>query len=315
MGKKKAGGKRGGGGGGNGGGKRGNGGGKRNGFTDQPVALTSGGAQPDGAALVAPTGKPNYPFKWIEQCLVTNGTKTCNAKDLSSKFNHMIIYIYDIIPMMLVALLKRTWRDRVKIMLAQQKMVPRSKINSTELEKAAETLQEWPTGTKTEKDFIAALLGPMTIDENAFRKAMLVLCGKVDNFCYLINGRTVNRWRGEKLQEAQDKGILGWDIPLLKNMLLYYNIGSPYGKMFPLLRQTADDKQWKKEAEIVLNLVKFRNIVLHKVSVKISADIFDEMKKNFNTFVLKFFDKNRDKTLLETLKDKENNLRTSKFVF
>ena len=258
-------------------------------------------------------------FDWIEKCLEVNGVKTCEAKASSANFNRMIVYVYDIIPMMLVALLKRTWRNRVSEMLRQKILRPGKGKTKQIAENAAEVLASWPTEiTKsgTEKDFIAALLGGRQPDTNLFRKAMLVLCDSKDNFYYRIDGELSETWQGNKLKNAQEKGIYGWDMPLLKNMLLYYNIGIRKETVRPLLWQSGvDRKTWQSQVNLVRDLVLYRNMVSHQVSVGISAATVTQMKAKFDTFVETFFNEARDKPLLDKLKAKENDLETSRFLF
>jgi hypothetical protein len=256
-------------------------------------------------------------FDWIEKCLQVNGVKTCEASASSSNFNRMILYVYDVIPMVLVALLKRAWRTRVNEMMVQKSRRP-GKVKQL-AEDAAKILAPWPIGTTssgTEKDFIAALLGGRQPDTNAFRKAMLVLCNTRDNFYFQIDGEYKETWAGKKLQHAQEQGISNWDMPLLKNMLLYYNIGFRAETVRPLLRKSGvDDETWQSQVTAVRELVMYRNMVSHQASVNISAATVAEMKAKLKSFVAAFFDKERDKPLLDVLAAKESDLEGSRFLF
>jgi len=283
-------------------------------FSDMTNTASAAAALKDGAKKEPVASS----FDWIEECLEVNGVKTCEAKASSAKFNRMIVYVYDVIPMMLAALLKKTWRIRVNEMLVQKNRHGKGKAKQL-AEDSAKVLAQWPTGTTssgTEKDFIAALLGGRQPDTNRFRKAMLVLCNSMDNFYYQIIGDPKDRWQGNKLKIAQDKGIQGWDMPLLKNMLLYYNIGFRPETVRPLLRQRGvNNETWQRQIAIVRDLVQFRNMVSHQASVGISEATVKEMKAKFGTFVDKFFDKQLDKPLLDLLKAKESELETSRFLF
>lgn len=283
-------------------------------FKDKTNAIEIAAA-PGETAKEEPVGSS---FDWIEKCLEVNGVKTCEANPSSASFTRMIVYVYDIIPMMLAALLKKTWRTRVKEMLVQKNRHGKGKAKQL-AEDSAKVLEQWPTGTTssgTEKDFIAALLGGRQPDTNRFRKAMLVLCNSMDNFYYRIDGEPKDRWFGNKLKIAQDKGISGWDMPLLKNMLLYYNIGIRPETVRPLLRQSGvNDETWQRQVAIVRDLVQFRNMVSHQASVGIAKATVTEMKTKFGAFVDKFFDKKLDKPLLDLLKAKESDLETSRFLF
>jgi len=284
-------------------------------FRDKTNAVPAAAASKDEAKKKPVASS----FDWIEECLEVNGVKTCEAKASSANFNRMIVYVYDVIPMMLAALLKKTWRTRVNEMLVQKNRHPGKGKAKQLAEDSAKVLEQWPTGTTsigTEKDFIAALLGGRQPDTNRFRKAMLVLCNSMDNFYYQIIGDPKDRWHGNKLKIAQGKGIRGWDMPLLKNMLLYYNIGFRPETVRPLLRQSGvNNETWRRQVAIVRDLVQFRNMVSHQASVGISKATVTEMKAKLDTFVDKFFDKQLDKPLLDLLKAKESDLEISRFLF
>ena len=105
-------------------------------------------------------------------------------------------------------------------------------------------------------------------------------------------------------------------MPFLKNMLLYYCMGTSPETARPLLRSPdKTDPQWEMQKKTVRAVNEFRNKILHQRGIGFTKKDLGDLKTTFALFVNEFFDSTGDSALLDKLRRKEEELENAKFLF
>ena len=186
-------------------------------------------------------------FNWIDKCLLVNDVRVCETKERSTNFNKAVVYIFDIIPMMFSGLVKKTWSYRIGEMFKKKMQTTTALRERQKISDAAKRVSPWPDSDSG--NFIDALLNSRDLPTNKYRQSLLLLCNARQNF-YLLHddGGMHEILTAKKINQIKDKGLDSWDMPFLKNMLLYYCIGPSSETVRPLLRlQNMSDAQWETQ--------------------------------------------------------------------
>lgn len=268
------------------------------------------------------TNKNN--FDWVSRCVNTFANeKTCYANGDATKFNKVLVYIYDIIPEMLRGILLSAWRTRINeiyekrlalVTDKQSKFLGVRVANPKFFLAVARHNLDWKQDA-SEPAFIEGILsgkaqlgaGKATKVRNALKILLGESTSLKEHFGFNYEGRSAMRIRkveegsgefqstGLKDLKKLGQGIATWDVPALKNMLLFYNLGTAEvdteGESRPLVRAAADsDAEYQEKVELVRVIASYRNTIAHQVGLELKAEAkIDDIEKTVTLVLDKFF--------------------------
>lgn len=275
------------------------------------------------------TDKATPTFDWTEPCIgFGSATQLCSMKTPAQNYNTMAIYLGDIIPFLLSSITKILWNRRMK-------KPPFDAIKTQNM--------EWPDETAPKADkqnFLASLLQSSELIDNEKKtgnkyKAALGAIRKAaqkpptEKFKFDIPVGTYTKKLDGQEKKMFYKGIEHWDIPLLKNFLMYFKLGvSPTYKNlledFPdkikgNLRNTEQHKRDRLTA--LRDIYAQRNTFAHGATgYTISEATFKDFKIKFENFVTLFVDNFKEgdpnfKKLSDILDNKREFLKKTQFTF
>ncbi|HAW77812.1 MAG TPA: hypothetical protein DCW74_19015 [Alteromonas australica] len=211
--------------------------------------------------------------------------------------------------------MKKTWSHRIRELFNKKMQATTAFKERQKITDAAKRLSPWPDSDS--ENFIDALLNSRELPTNKYRQSLLFLCNTRQNF-YLLHddGGMKEILSAKKMKQIKEKSLDSWDMPFLKNMLLYYCIGPSPETVRPLLKlPNMSDAQWEAQKKIIRDVNDYRNKLLHQQGIEFTEDDLASLKKTFKEFVKKYFGPQADKALLDKLEKKESELEKARFLF